>query len=519
VGVSAVDPWAELLAAALLGTARRPPRLAPAAAGSRLGALLAALPPATAGDDPEGVLLSAAAAVALHRRAGRRPDVDPGPPPEPCPPDEAPPCGPVAAGHLARVLAAGGDLLPEWLEALAGAGRRLPEERLPALLDLAGSRPGLRVAVAPVLGRRGRWLAAHRPGWAWALGTDPGAAWRSGGRAERLALLDALRARDPERARALVEATWDQEGADARTAMVARLDAGLGMADEPFLEAALDDRAAGVRRAAARLLARLPASRLCARMTARALPLVRLDPGPPRRLEATLPEALDPGMARDGVAARHPARLGARAGWLLQLVEAVPPSAWSGRLGARPRELVELAGQGGWSDLGDPLTVTAGIVQSWAVAAGRQRDAAWAEALLGAAPLATRLVEELLEALPPWRREALALDLLVRAPAARPGRLPLAAVLRHCPAPWSERLGRAVLAYLARLATGPGPGRWDPPQTLSELARAMPAGLAGEAAAVLGPARDGATRSWVAGIDRFLDVLHLRSEMRKEIAR
>ena len=522
--MTAVDPWQELLAAALLGTGRRPLPPTGAATGGALGSLLAALTdaqdPTPGGQDPEGMLLSASAVVALHRRAGRRPAVDPGPAPQPCPPDEALPCGRAAARHLAMVLHGGyGDLLPEWLDALAAAGRRLPEEHLPALLDLARARPELRAAVDPVLGRRGRWLAGQNPAWSWAVGAAPEAAWRSGGRAERLALLAALRATDPDRARALVEATWDEEGAELRAAMVERFGLGLRMDDEPFLEGALDDRAVWVRRAAAALLARLPASRLCARMTGRALPLLRLDPGPPPRLEATLPEALDAATTRDGVAPRHPSRLGKRAGWLLQLVEAVPPAAWCEHLGAQPADLVRIAGHDGWSDLGDATTLGAAVVESWAVAAGRQRDHDWAEVLLAAASLPGQVADELLEALPPERREALALHLLSGGPAAGQARLPVVTVLRRCPAPWSERLGRAVLADVARLAAGPGPSRWDPPQALAELARSMPVGLAGEAAAVLARARDGATRPWVAGIDRFLDVLAFRRDLRKEITR
>jgi hypothetical protein len=538
VGLTAVDAWQELLAAALLGTGRRPLGAAAAAAGGggELSALLAALAeaePPGAGDPPgpgspptpgrrddEGVLLSAAAVVALHRRAGRRPAVDPGPPPDPCPPDETLPCGPGAAGHLALVLHGGhGQLLPEWLGALAGAGRRLPEEHLPGLLGLAGERPELRVAVEPVLGWRGRWLAAQNPAWSWALDTDPEAAWRSGGRAERLALLDALRAAGPGAARALVEATWDEEGAELRAAMVERFGLGLGMADEPFLEAALDDRAGGVRRAAAALLARLPGSRLCARMAARALPLLRLDPGPPPRLEATLPETLDTAMARDGVTPRHHSRSGQRAGWLLQLVEAVPPVAWCERLGARPADLVRIAGRDGWSDLGDATTLGAALVEAWAVAAGRQRDPEWAGVLLTDAPLPGLVTEELLEALPPERREALALHLLGGGQVGWRSGLEAATVLGHCPAPWSQRLGRAVLAHLGRLAAGPGPSRWGPPRALDDMARRMPVRLAGEAAAVLAGARQGATRSWASALDRFLDVLAFRRDLHKELAR
>ncbi|HEV8653791.1 MAG TPA: DUF5691 domain-containing protein [Actinomycetes bacterium] len=542
--MTAVDPWQELLATALLGTARRPLPPAGTTAGDRLGSLLADLAEARGpvgvpgGRDVEGLLLSAAAAVALHRRAGRRPAVDPGPPPEPCPPDEAPPCGRVAAGHLALVLRGGyGDLLPEWLDALAAAGRRLPEEHLPALLDLARDRPELRAAVDPVLGRRGRWLAAQNPAWSWALDADPEAAWRSGGRAERLALLDALRATSPDAARALVETTWDEEGAELRAAMVERLHAGLAMADEPFLEAALDDPAGGVRRAAAALLACLPGSRLCARMTGRALPLLRLGPGPRPRLEATLPTEVDAGMARDGVVPLRRSGVGERAGWLLQLVAAVPPDAWCERLGRDPAELLTLAARDGTDAFGAAATLGAVVLGGWATAASRQRDSAWAGALLegwwatpagrpGDTPWAAVLLAApalpgpvfagLVAALPPEQREALALRLLRDTDSAGAPEPVVLSVLRACRRPLSGRLGRAVLAHVGRTATA-SPYAAHHRSSLDELARILPAGLAGDAAAALGRARHEAPRARAAALDRFLDVLTLRRDIHRDI--
>ena len=73
-------------------------------------------------------------------------------------------------------------------------------------------------------------------------------------------------------------------------------------ADEPLLEAALDDRAEDVRRWAAYLLARLPGSALGQRMAERALRYVRIeygDRGP--RLAVTPPAECDAAMRHDGI--------------------------------------------------------------------------------------------------------------------------------------------------------------------------------------------------------------------------
>src|SRR5690606_14823166 len=99
------------------------------------GALGAALPPANSAD-AEGAWLSAAAALSLYRLAGQRPTHLPTASIPRCPPDERPRCSRAAGAHLGRMLA--GEFraaLPEWLAAVEAAGRRVPEEYLPALLD------------------------------------------------------------------------------------------------------------------------------------------------------------------------------------------------------------------------------------------------------------------------------------------------------------------------------------------------------------------------------------------------
>ena len=80
-------------------------------------------------------------------------------------------------------------------------------------------------------------------------------------------------------ARELLAAGWSRETAEERAQLLAALSHGLSRADEEFLEAALDDRAAGVRAAARDLLARLPESAFLRRAAARAAGLLRLKSG------------------------------------------------------------------------------------------------------------------------------------------------------------------------------------------------------------------------------------------------
>jgi hypothetical protein len=75
----------------------------------------------------------------------------------------------------------------------------------------------------------------------------------------------------------MLEAVWKEEKADERTRFLNTFEFGLSMDDEPFLDAALDDRAQDVRQAAIELLGMLPESRYVQRRIARGLPLVELD--------------------------------------------------------------------------------------------------------------------------------------------------------------------------------------------------------------------------------------------------
>ena len=129
-------------------------------------------------------------------------------------------------------------------------------------------------ALRTILGVRGRWLAAKNPKWRKYAGVhesaEPASVWETGTLHERLAALVSLRGTDPGRARELVASTFAADSADQRAKFVGEFARGLSMEDEPFLEAALDDRSKEVRRQAAELLRSLPESRLCLRMIERA---------------------------------------------------------------------------------------------------------------------------------------------------------------------------------------------------------------------------------------------------------
>jgi Family of unknown function (DUF5691) len=370
-----VSQWRDLVTASLIGTERA---VVPA-----IG--IPGLPPAE-GDtgDPAADLLDRAALLTAARRAGRRPDhAQPLPA---CEPDPRPAASAAAARRLARML--GGqhpDLLTEWLTAAAARGLRPPPRLLPALLDRARRVPAADSRLPRLVAEQGgplaRWLAGLNPDWDFVPAqTLPGDdAWRLGDAGQRRGYLTSLLASDPDRARNLVAAGWDAAGPGERAMFLSVLADGLGPADEPLLEAALDDRADDVHGVAAYLLARLPGSALGQRMAERARRCLRLehgDRGP--RLVIIPPTECDASMRRDGIMpgpAPGPSPPAGPTRLLLEIVARTPLRTWTDESGLTAAQIV---------------TVPAGhrvpvLFTGWSRAAIAQRNQDWAAALINRA--------------------------------------------------------------------------------------------------------------------------------------
>jgi hypothetical protein len=352
------------------------------------------------------------------------------------------------------------DLLTDLLNAAARAGFRAAPPMLPGLLDAAVRHRALRDPVGAVLGTRGHWLAACHPDWqrvadaaAPAAGGAPApdpedeSAWETGRPAERRDWLTALRAADPAAARDRLAAGWARETGDDRASLLAVLAGGLSAGDEPFLEAALDDRKQSVREAVARLLARLPESDFTRRATARGTTTLALaQPGQRgTQLIVSLPESCDAAAARDGISAARPSpAVGTRAWLLTQLIAAVPLAEWPARLGLSPAELVRRPVSGGFR---------ADVHAGWRLAAVAQRDPAWATALLaarydaveGRPPETWPGPAELAAVLPPAAR----LEHAERYLAEHGPDQATMTVLAAVPGPWTDSLSDAVLEHLA----------------------------------------------------------------------
>jgi len=307
--------------------------------------------------------------------------------------------------------------LPEWLQAIAARGWRVPEEHLVDLLEYGRGHTEVRDDILPVLGRRGRWLAGQNPDWKYALQislfeientpeTEPRvleaneAEWQTGTREERVALLQRLRRTHPAQARALVETTWKQDAPDERAAFLATFETGLSMEDEPFLEEALDDRRKEVRWAAQEMLLHLPESRLCQRMWERVRPLVTLQVGvqeakveekagfldkmrsmlKPKEeaksietIMVELPQECNKAMIRDGIEAKPAySNIGEKTWWLKQMLERIPLGYWSREWNRSPVDVIAANRSEEWQKL---------ILEAWTASLRRMGDPNWATAL------------------------------------------------------------------------------------------------------------------------------------------
>ncbi|MBA8793018.1 hypothetical protein FHX74_000612 [Friedmanniella endophytica] len=518
--------WRELGTAALLGTARRgvPPLPAglgaPAAQtadGGTAGA--AATPDAAAIPDAAVALLDAAALAGVLDRVGRRPG--PVPVAEPAPAETAPTAGARAVQLLELVLTSPPGpvdqrgLVVHWLAHARAARVLVTPPLLPVVLALGARDRDLRPAVAAVVGRRGRWLAALNPDWRWlgrleeavpapdpsapadaapadAVSVDAapaGADWARTPTPARVALLGRLRRTDPARGRVLVESTWTTDGARDRADLLAALAVGIGPDDEPLLERALDDRGRAVRETAATLLDRLPGSARAGRMADRLRTLVHRAGLTGRRLEIGVPADPDPAGVRDGLGPPPPQR-SARGWWLEQICAAAPLAVWRELARADPETTLER--------ITDP-----DVLRGLARAARDQRDPDWAGALLDRDP-GPGLLPGLLPVLPPERRERVVLGLLeprvrdarsagraggpsAAAPASRPV---LESAFATLDEPWSAAFSRAVLARLHALP--------HPAATVTALRAPL--------STALDPAALPAVEGWLseAGLDRSL---------------
>lgn len=378
--MSHANLWAALQQSALVGAERLAlpaiftqgiDRTAPASQQALQAALLQ---PA---DSKAQQLLRATAVAAVLERAGWRPaqpdaTVVAAALPPPAAESRPAPQGEPLLRLLGEVLQGNApELLALALASLDEAGQRLPYALLVDALHQGRQSVELRQWLTPVLGERGRWLAAQNPQWAYAHGVqetaDAEQIWQEGSLEQRVALLQQQRATDPAGARARLEASLKELGARERAPMVQSLARGLSADDEALLEKLLGDRSKEVRESAASLLARLPHSPHSQRMGAALQAMLSQDAQGEWQIEP--PQEGHKDWERDGVTLQPPAYIkGHRAWWLQQLVELTPLDFWHQQLKKTPEQLWEWSRRSDWKSA---------LRQGWIAALRAQRDVRW----------------------------------------------------------------------------------------------------------------------------------------------
>ncbi|MDX2232646.1 MAG: DUF5691 domain-containing protein [Leptolyngbyaceae cyanobacterium bins.349] len=507
------SPWQAIATAALIGTTRQP--FQPPPTSGQLGYILSQLQ----AKPPETALLLAAATVALHQRVGWLPPTVAPASASPCPAADLPRCSPRASRCLQQILQGPyPQLLPEWLHLAAIAQQRVPEMHLPALLDKGRQTRQLRPAIVPVLGQRGRWLAAQNPDWSYAVALTTDTDWETGTTAARLLALQELRSHQPDLARELLQATWSQEAASDRAKFLETLQTGLSLADEPFLEQALGDRSKEVRRVAADLLASLPDSRLCQHVAVALSPYLSLKRQPDLSLQVQLPDHFDPTWTQLGIDQKPitvvNTRLGEKAWWLLQMIGSTPLQTWSDRWQLSSAEIIELTRSHEWQ---------LALLGGWALAAKRQHHDAWLAAIFKVyfvghasfhdASLIGISIEDLFKALSHNQQDQLLVHLLRIALKKINDSLTIW-LLRYSGQQWSVDLAHLVLEQLEQHLNHTktfSNSDWELRSALKEFAQFIPASFTSEVIELR--SRLNVEHSWMQSMDELLMTLQFRQEM------
>jgi hypothetical protein len=433
--------WKTLVSSALIGTQNRPAALKPD--GSPLGEAIHRI---EANDDEE-LLLSAAAMVGLHQRAGRR-ALEPyaGQHPTQSPPEQLPECNNEAASFLDRILDGKLDnrLMLDWMAAAVAANVRVPHLLLVRLIDFvhhtATGQNNLYEGLQHVVGERGRWLSDSRDKWRfvrWEEDFEP--VWNRSSTKMRQVLFRKLRERDPDAARKFFVEKKSKLRVEDRNKFLDwlwQLEPTPG--DEPLLESLLDDPNPPIARAAADGLQRLPGSAYVGRMIERLAGRARIvtDAMTMPQIELDLYDELDSSMIRDQLDRERYGSLTQQETWMLHMIACVPPRLWCDWLNEPPAVLI---------NMGASRRLL--YIEGWLRAVNRHGDPEWSRALsdyLLVNPALHANYSYIIRAIPPEERDDLLIHVWRNTPTQNSTQMLLAVTQ-----PWTKRLSREAIARYA----------------------------------------------------------------------
>lgn len=146
-----------------------------------------------------------------------------------------------------------------WAYNCYNANQVVQPETLPQYLTWAKGA-GKNEYLEHIIGNRGKWLVQFYPEWRFAIKED--ANWETATINERVRLLVKMRQTEPDQARDLIQATWKEENAAGRLALLETLAVGINAGDEEFLQNALADKSQKVKDLALSYLKLIPASKI-----------------------------------------------------------------------------------------------------------------------------------------------------------------------------------------------------------------------------------------------------------------
>lgn len=254
----------------------------------------------------------------------------------PCAEETLNPCSHATTQHLRLLIGQNNpELMSELLKLMAEHQQHIPFELLPALFEFAQQHKTLQACLTSTVGERGRWLSRLNPDWKplFSQDDDIERRWREDSPGLRRQTLKALRASDPDRARAMLSEGWSQETAKDRQMFLPALRINPQSADLEFLQSCLNDRSQAVRQEATRQLVLRAEQDTLSAINAIVKTLLAVDQGGRKtRLQVNLPEQFDKTWQRFGIAERKTddirrnKPLGKKAVWVSQCLQLLIPS-------------------------------------------------------------------------------------------------------------------------------------------------------------------------------------------------
>ena len=240
-------------------------------------------------------------------------------------------------------------LMKFWLDHCTKSGKIVLPEMVPFLLDTAIKNKSLQDIVVDVCGKRGEWLRQFREDWNTIAHMDANEIWQTGSLAQRKTVLSEIRKADPAKGRELLQQTWSQENAAAKTELLTAFAINAITDDLPWLEKLLLEKSAKVKDEVVNILKSVPGSSIIQQYweilkssvhitTSKGL----LGFGSKSELQIKL-TAVEETVFKTGIL-----QLSNQAGTtdesfiLYQLITYIPPHFWTEHLQLEPKKVIEL---------------------------------------------------------------------------------------------------------------------------------------------------------------------------------